>query len=1151
MSISGAAADSKVVGDEIAGLKADLRELEYVSDNLQTVNDKTKILKTGMDLAEVYITHNRPAPTSAGVIWIDDDNFTINGTPTSGSNPVLYMNLVGTTSSVSVGKGETYSIKLETDIDTTDIFVAIYVKHADDTVESLTGHRELTYKVLFDDKGLIFRVGLKTQVHITATCKVTIVKNITPLVTDPEVSPTGIVQRLAAFNMCILGDGVYTIPNTITMPVNSLLKGYSKGAILRYTGNSTCIRMSDRCTVENLTIQGSDTDITLPTVDNVGDKHAIEWTGDSVQYGTVDACVLERFTGSGIYAHDTSTPVDRNLFMSNCAIRNCCIGVYIRKNSEFIKIVNCEIARNTIGVLNRGGNNVLNGCGIDGNVVNVQIDNDEGTNGGHGIISGCSLNHANNNVGYSLIIKGTGRMIVTNCNIYYGKTLLQNTNGNIIAHCGFGNASDWEVAGGNCSVFMGCTIIDLESTPITISNSPATRIIDCHTRNGYLVVYDRKTNSTFLLNGYSYDYTAEITNLENVARKITQDKIYPIIAGSGYFINYENGNIMASEGRSYTDFVDVGTYTKIIYRKITTTASTGLVGMAWYDKKRQYISGIRLERQYASNGYIDSEVEVPENAYYARFSTFTDTNTYGEFYFQPKTLIEEVVALTTSNEIKTYNNFKSGYIDTSNNKIDLSNPVQAENFCYMVIPCEKGETLSPNTLGGNTGRVRCVFCDSQDNILWKSGTAAEASTAPANRYIRWLYTAPAGTSYAVINHHIVPEAGFSPIVYKCYSDEKLNLYASKKGEIPYLPAEDWRRCVIATYNNYIAIKMAGSIRISDDCGKTWSNDIYAENIGSINNAHFYTNGTLAFFTDTKAYYIADKATINEANVFEADGVTPFTLDTDSNFNAGRDHAERKFISGNDIYVFNNYHMVAGTGRPIVWYSIDGGRTYKVACEFNIPDTFMVRHLHDVIYWEEYDKFILTTGDHNDSECYVFELTYDVNHDTWSVQKLAGSSRDYKWAGMALWNNELYYTHDSTPGSVWKCSYENIADLTKHVCVLDYTENDSNNVCFGANGDMIVTQSTSRSTGGATVPTPYTQYEACRKAYYSTNGKNFDALFLPNEFFNRSSLLRSPKPLTSDGHLYFSSFYGDDGLPSVCVDDYVRIYLNKQAFKPKI
>jgi hypothetical protein len=645
--------------------------------------------------------------------------------------------------------------------------------------------------------------------------------------------------------------------------------------------------------------------------------------------------------------------------------------------------------------------------------------------------------------------------------------------------------------------------------------------------------------------------TDELTNLERVVKGIDQINILPVIAAEGWFIDYSTGEPKGSDGRGYTDFVDVGPYKKIIYRQITTTNSTGVVGMAWYNKERQYISGIRCIRNYTSNGYIDSEVDVPENAYYARFSTFSDVETYGEFFVKPKNSILEIIPKILVDEIITYNNFKTGYIDTSGTQVDLDNPVQDNNFNYVVIPCIVGDVLSPNTLGGNAGRVRCAFCDSQGNILWKSGTAAEASTAPANRYIRWLYTAPAGTSYAVVNHHIVSEAGFSPIVYKCYSDEKLNLYASKKGEIPYLPAEEWRRCVIATYNNYIAIKMDGNIRISDDCGETWSNDIYAGDIASINNAHFYANGTLAFFTDTKAYYIADKSTINEADVFEADGVTPFVLDTDSNFNAGRDHAERKFINGNDMYVFNNYHMVEGTGRPVVWYSIDNGRSYKVACEFNTQDTFTVRHFHDVIYWKEYDKFILTTGDRNTSECYVCELTYDANNDTWSVQKLAGSSRNYKWAGLALWNNELYYTHDSTPGSVWKCSYENIADLTKHVCVLDYTENDCNNVWFGANGDMIVTQSTARSTGGATVPTPYTASEACRKAYYSTNGKNFDALFLPNEFFNRSSLLRSPKPLTSDGHLYFSSFYGDDGLPSVCIDDYVRIYLNKQAFKPKI
>ena len=470
-------------------LRADLGELSSTPSDIKKVEDKTKVLSVGVDSAEIYTAHNQPSASSAGLVWVDEDTFTLNGTPTNGHNEWLFINLNGSTSTVGVNRGETYSIKLESTTGTENLRVGIYVKHSDNSTEEIKGARSASYHVRSDDKGVLFRIGLKTNVLIQETCKVTITKNITPLLVDNANAMASISVRLSTFGRCILGDGVFVVNDTIAMPTNSLLQGYSKGSVLRYTGNGTFILMNGRCSVKNLTIQGSDTDITLPdTDDDVDTKHAIEWTGESMEFGVVDSCIIESFSGSAIYAHDTGTPTDRNLLVSNCVLRNNGIGVYIRKDSEYNKVVNCAIVRNTYGILNRGGNNLIDNCGIDSNKIGIKVDADEGSNNGHGNISNCTINHSNGNVGYGLIVDGTGRMVISNCNFYYSNIKLANGDGNIINGCGFGSSAIIEVAEGASSrtdIICNCM---MRSTANVINvYSGIAKVANCWTRAGVAV----------------------------------------------------------------------------------------------------------------------------------------------------------------------------------------------------------------------------------------------------------------------------------------------------------------------------------------------------------------------------------------------------------------------------------------------------------------------------------------------------------------------------------------------------------------------------------------------------------------------------------------------------------------------------------------
>ena len=219
-----------------------------------------------------------------------------------------------------------------------------------------------------------------------------------------------------------------------------------------------------------------------------GTRTGILWETPSAKNGVVTNCMIERFDCAGILARDTGGGVDCNLYISDIFVRNCIAGLYIQKNSEFLRVCNNTFVRNFYGILTRGGNTYVSNCGLDANRVGLQVDNEEGSNGGHGSISNCSINHADNNTGYGLIIKGTGRELITNCNFYYAKVKLLSTNGNVISNCGFGSDTGIEIDAGNgrCNMITDC-MFRTRANAITVT-SGIVKVNNCWTREGNEVV---------------------------------------------------------------------------------------------------------------------------------------------------------------------------------------------------------------------------------------------------------------------------------------------------------------------------------------------------------------------------------------------------------------------------------------------------------------------------------------------------------------------------------------------------------------------------------------------------------------------------------------------------------------------------------------
>ena len=361
---------------------------------------------------------------------------------------------------------------------------------------SLSSGGSGTYEIGSDCKYLYVTIKTTAGTDITPSVSFQLIKDdgkftLYPIDSDTS-DETGKTDRtseiqsiLNTYGCCEFMPGIYYVSGDISMPAKTTIKGVTNGATIKLLNSATnvsTIVMSSGCTIKDITIRGK----TSTGKDADNNRNGIEWTGESLTHGTIYNCIIMYFDGAGILMHDTSDETRRNLAISDCYITGCRYGIDIKKNSEFHKIDNCTIVRNYYGIRNRGGNNNVSNCGLDSNTVGIQIDADEGSNNGHGTITGCSINHSDSNTGYGIVIKDTGRMIISNCNLYYSSILLDDTNGNLITGCGFGQSANWDITDGECNIFNGCMVRGWTSgsTVVTITNNTDTKIVNCFDRDG-------------------------------------------------------------------------------------------------------------------------------------------------------------------------------------------------------------------------------------------------------------------------------------------------------------------------------------------------------------------------------------------------------------------------------------------------------------------------------------------------------------------------------------------------------------------------------------------------------------------------------------------------------------------------------------------
>ena len=129
--------------------------------------------------------------------------------------------------------------------------------------------------------------------------------------------------------------------------------------------------------------------------------------------------------------------------------------------------------------------------------------------------------------------------------------------------------------------------------------------------------------------------TNDITNLKSATSLSNGNPISYSIAGTGHCIKYADGTVSSEDlaDFGYTDYVDISQYAFIAYKRTKHTILAPIVGMAFYDASKNYVTGVQAAKSQQSTGYETNlyKVGVPGTAKYARFSLYVNTSTYGTF----------------------------------------------------------------------------------------------------------------------------------------------------------------------------------------------------------------------------------------------------------------------------------------------------------------------------------------------------------------------------------------------------------------------------------------------------------------------------------------------------------------------------------------
>ncbi len=267
----------------------------------------------------------------------------------------------------------------------------------------------------------------------------------------------------------------------------------------------------------------------------------------------------------------------------------------------------------------------------------------------------------------------------------------------------------------------------------------------------------------------------------------------------------------------------------------------------------------------------------------------------------------------------------------------------------------------------------------------------------------------------------------------------------------------------------------GRLHFSDDNARSWSPGVEFADTEHIDFSCFLKNGNIVFATRSKIFLSEDNLkSWRELTVTDRDGGryiphTPRKPAAAGWYFYSLDGRHTFDVQGREMMIWGNYCNVRSEPVPAnIYYSVDGGRTVKIAYSFGQNPHFqykgsekkdwlgaadnrvICRHVHSVSYNAPENAFYACSGDierGHGKECHWLRGLYDAKADRWDWKVVVSSDANsrYKSGGINCVNGLLHWVADAngpkTPDEtydrgIFRCAPGDLADKSTHTRLFD-------------------------------------------------------------------------------------------------------------------
>jgi hypothetical protein len=257
-------------------------------------------------------------------------------------------------------------------------------------------------------------------------------------------SRAAFVAALATGKDVFVPEGTFKVVGTGTagatqfaLADNQNIYGVGRKSIITLTGNYRIISIGAYSEVRNIWFKGSGKAAGLGFQTGIFCYAKLNWL--------IDTCYFSDFSGpaqqnggGAISVVALATGNSEGGRIINPWVDNNNGGIVFESRGEYATVINCKCTNNTTGIGIGAGNVIINGGDVQKNTTGIKLF--DGTNDGHGIISGVTCNHNTTNL--DIADNGDG-MTFNACNFYSGNMSIVNSTGIKFIGCDFrtGNVS--------------------------------------------------------------------------------------------------------------------------------------------------------------------------------------------------------------------------------------------------------------------------------------------------------------------------------------------------------------------------------------------------------------------------------------------------------------------------------------------------------------------------------------------------------------------------------------------------------------------------------------------------------------------------------------------------------------------------------------